>query len=142
MNNNPSISLRIYYLLLSIPLIFPLIGALFDNFIHASTLELLDEILMPEIHLWELGVIMVVTLIASIIIIGLFMRKEWARKTYIYTFIPFYLVYLLPFMRWSYMTGLSSIFNNLAFVSSGMLLLILILPQLYQPIFHKESTSK
>ena len=142
MNNNPSIPLPIYYSLIAILIIFPLIANSLDNVLHESTLELLDEMLMPEPQLWELGVVGIAIVVTILIFIGLFMRKEWARKAYIYTFIPAYFVYLLPFARWSYMTGLATIFDSLAFVCSGILLLILILPQLYQPLFYKDKVSK
>ena len=88
-----------------------------------------------EPQLWELAG----ASIAFIIIIrGLLFRKEWGEKLF---FICIFL-FLLPFMHWSYMTSISTLLNGLIFISSGMLLLILMLPQLYQPLFNKDIPSK
>ena len=79
--------------------------------------------------------------IAGIIIltitIGLLLKKEWARKAYLYTFFPTFLLYFMPYMHWIYMSSFAAIFNDLAFVSAGILLMILVTPSLYQPIFQE-----
>lgn len=141
MNNNTAIPLPIYYALIIFQLILPIIGAAIDMLSQNPELKILDEMLYVEPQMWEISVIMILGTILLIISIGLFMRKEWARKVYIYTFIPSLLVYFMPYMHWFYMSSYAAIFNELAYICSGILLLILILPQLYQPIFIHKNKS-
>lgn len=142
MNNNTPISLTFYRTLIILQLIFPFIGPIIDFLREDPTLKLLDEMLYIEPQLWELVVGSIAGIIILIIIVGLLFRKEWARKAFLYTYLPSFLIFLLPFMHWSYMTSISTLLNALAFVSSGMLVLILMLPQLYQPLFNKDTPSK
>lgn len=142
MNNQTTIPLPIYYALIILQFILPFIGAGMDMLSNNLELKMLDETLYIEPQMWEIAVMGIVGIILLIIIIGLLMRKEWARKAYLYTFILSFLVYFMPYMHWFYMSSIASLCNDLAFVCSGMLLMILISPQLYQPIFHKETISK
>ncbi|WP_228199594.1 hypothetical protein [Acinetobacter sp. WCHAc010052] len=106
-------------------------------FSSAPELEALDKTLYRDPQNWE-AVIVIPLFIALIAIsIGLFRKKEWARKAYIYTFFPTFLIYFMPYMHWIYMSSYAAIFNDLAFVCSGILLMILVTPSLYQPLFQE-----
>ena len=139
MNDSTKIPLSLYYSLLILQFILPLIGAGIDMFNSSPELRTLDQTLYIEPQIWEIAVIGIAGLILLIILIGLFIRKEWARKAYLYTFILSFLVYFMPYMHWFYMSSIASLCNDLAFVCSGMLLMILISPQLYQPLFSSKN---
>lgn len=138
MNETTKIPLSLYYSLIILQFALPLIGAGIDMFNNTPELSALDEILYIEPQNWELAIIGIAGLIFFIILIGLFMRKEWARRAYIYTFILSLLIYFMPFMHWFYMSSLAALCNDLAFICSGMLLMILVFPQLHQSIFSSK----
>ena len=138
MNDSTKIPLSLYYSLLILQFILPLIGAGIDMFNSSPELRTLDQTLYIEPQIWEIAVIGIAGLILLIILIGLFMRKEWARKAYLYTFILSFLVYFMPYMHWFYMSSIAALCSDLAFVCSGMLLMILIFPQLHQPLFSNK----
>ena len=134
MNNPPAVSPTVYYSLIIAQFILPVIAACIDMFNVEPELELLDKTLYLEPQSWELTVMAIAGIIILTITIGLLLKKEWARKAYLYTFFPTFLLYFMPSMHWIYMTSYAAIFNDLAFVCSGVLLMILVTPSLYQPI--------
>ena len=138
MKNHSAVSPTVYYSLILAQFILPVIAAVIDIYSTEPELELLDKTLYLEPQAWELGVMAIAGLILLIITTGLFLKKEWARKAYLYTFFPTFLIYFMPYMHWIYMTSYAAIFNDLAFVCSGILLMILVTPSLYQPIFKHD----
>ena len=137
MNNPPAVSPTVYYSLIIAQFILPVIAACIDMFNVEPELELLDKTLYLEPQSWELTVMAIAGIIILTITIGLLLKKEWARKAYLYTFFPTFLLYFMPYMHWIYMSSFAAIFNDLAFVSAGILLMILVTPSLYQPIFQE-----
>ncbi len=137
MKNTPAVSSTVYYSLIIAQFILPIIAACIDMFNIEPELELLDKTLYQEPQSWELSVMGIAGIIILTITIGLLLKKEWARKAYLYTFFPTFLLYFVPYMHWIYMSSFAAIFNDLAFVSAGILLMILVTPSLYQPIFQE-----
>ncbi|RZG85051.1 hypothetical protein EXE10_09625 [Acinetobacter sp. WCHAc060033] len=137
MKNTPAVSPTVYYSLIIAQFILPIIAACIDIFNVEPELELLDKTLYLEPQSWELTVMGIAGIIILTITIGLLLKKEWARKAYLYTFFPTFLLYFMPYMHWIYMSSFAAIFNDLAFVSAGILLMILVTPSLYQPIFQE-----
>ncbi|RZG73195.1 hypothetical protein [Acinetobacter sp. WCHAc060025] len=137
MKNTPAVSPTVYYSLIIAQFILPIIAACIDMFNVEPELELLDKTLYLEPQSWELTVMGIAGIIILTITIGLLLKKEWARKAYLYTFFPTFLLYFVPYMHWIYMSSFAAIFNDLAFVSAGILLMILVTPSLYQPIFQE-----
>ena len=137
MKNTPAVSSTVYYSLIIAQFILPIIAACIDMFNVEPELELLDKTLYLEPQSWELTVMGIAGIIILTITIGLLLKKEWARKAYLYTFFPTFLLYFMPYMHWIYMSSFAAIFNDLAFVSAGILLMILVTPSLYQPIFQE-----
>lgn len=135
--NPPAVSPTVYYSLIIAQFILPIIAACIDMFNVEPELELLDKTLYLEPQSWELTVMGIAGIIILTITIGLLLKKEWARKAYLYTFFPTFLLYFMPYMHWIYMSSFAAIFNDLAFVSAGILLMILVTPSLYQPIFQE-----
>lgn len=135
--NPPAVSPTVYYSLIIAQFILPIIAACIDMFNVEPELELLDKTLYQEPQSWELSVMGIAGIIILTITIGLLLKKEWARKAYLYTFFPTFLLYFMPYMHWIYMSSFAAIFNDLAFVSAGILLMILVTPSLYQPIFQE-----
>ncbi len=135
MKNTPAVSPTVYYSLIIAQFILPIIAACIDMLNVEPELELLDKTLYLEPQSWELTVMGVAGIVILTITIGLFLKKEWARKAYLYTFFPTFLLYFMPYMHWIYMSSFAAIFNDLAFVCSGILLMILVTPSLYQPLF-------
>ncbi|QIO07575.1 hypothetical protein [Acinetobacter lanii] len=138
MNNKTTIPLSIYYALIILQFILPFIAGGIDMLSNHPELKLLDETLYIEPQMWEISVMLIVGMILLIIVIGLLLRKEWARKAYLFTIIPSFLIYFMPYMQWFYMTSSAALFNDLAYICSGMLLMILIMPQLYKPLFNDQ----
>lgn len=138
MKNTPAVSPTVYYSLIIAQFVLPVIVAIIDVYSTEPELELLDKTLYQDPQTWELGVIAIVGLILLVITVGLFLKKEWARKAYLYTFFPTFLIYFMPYIHWIYMSSYAAIFNDLAFVCSGILLMILVTPSLYQPIFEQS----
>ena len=139
MKNNATISLPVYYGLIIAQFILPMIATSIDLFSTAPEFELLDKTLYRDPQNWELAIISIVGVVLLIITSGLCLRQEWARKAYIYTFFPTFLIYFLPYMHWFYMSSYAAIFNDIAYVCAGILLIILASPALYQSIFTKKS---
>ena len=137
MKNTPAVSPTVYYSLIIAQFILPIIAACIDMLNVEPELELLDKTLYLEPQSWELTVMGVAGIIILTITIGLFLKKEWARKAYLYTFFPTFLLYFMPYMHWIYMSSFAAIFNDLAFVCSGILLMILVTPSLYHPLFQE-----
>ncbi|MDV2470540.1 hypothetical protein QR674_16310 [Acinetobacter chinensis] len=137
MKNSSAVSPTVYYSLIIAPFLFPLIATIIDMFSSAPELELLDKTLYRDPQNWEAVIVILLFIALMAITIGLFRKKEWARKAYIYTFFPTFLIYFMPYMHWIYMSSYAAIFNDLAFVCSGILLMILVTPSLYQPLFQK-----
>lgn len=99
MNNKNTIPLPIYYALILLQFILPFIASGIDMLSNNAELKLLDETLYIEPQMWEISVMLIVGIILMIIVIGLLMRKEWARKAYLYTIIPSFLIYFMPYMQ-------------------------------------------
>lgn len=137
MKNTPAVSPTVYYSLIIAQFILPIIAACIDMLTVEPELVLLDKTLYQDPQTWELGVMSIAGLILLIITIGLLIKKDWARKAYLYTFFPTFLIYFMPYMHWIYMSSFAAIFNDLAFVCSGILLMILVTPSLYQPLFQE-----
>jgi len=138
MKNSPAVSPSVYYSLILAQFILPIIAAIIDVYSTEPELKLLDKTLYQDPQTWEFAVMAIVGLILVVITIGLLLKKDWARKAYLYTFFPAFLLYFMPYMHWIYMTSYAAIFNDLAFVCSGILLMILVTPSLYQPIFEYD----
>jgi len=138
MKNSPAVSPTVYYSLILAQFILPIIAAIIDVYSTEPELKLLDKTLYQDPQTWEFAVMVIVGLILVVITIGLLLKKDWARKAYLYTFFPAFLLYFMPYMHWIYMTSYAAIFNDLAFVCSGILLMILVTPSLYQPIFEYD----
>ncbi|BCX76052.1 hypothetical protein TOL5_42520 [Acinetobacter sp. Tol 5] len=138
MKNSPAVSPAVYYSLILAQFFLPVIAAIIDIYCTEPELILLDKTLYQDPQTWELAVMSVAGLIILIITFGLCLKKEWARKAYLYSFFPTFLLYFMPYMHWIYMTSYAAIFNDLAFVCSGILLMILVTPSLYQPIFEHD----
>lgn len=138
MHKSPAISLPVFYSLIIAQFILPLISALVDIFSPQPELTLLDKTLYTEPQALEIFIICGAFIIILVITIGLFFRKNWARKAYLYTFFPTFLLYFLPYMHWIYMSSFAAIFSDLAFVCSGILLTILAIPALYEPLFEDQ----
>ena len=138
MKNATTITPTVYYGLILAQFILPIIATLIDIYSSDPELTLLDKTLYLEPQSWEIGILSGFGLLLIVITIGLLLRKEWARKAFLYTFFPTFLVYFMPYMHWIYMSSYAAIFNDLAFVCSGILLMVLATPALYQPIFKDE----
>lgn len=69
--------------------------------------------------------------------IGLIMRKDWARKLYILNFFIVQIIFF-PIVGWSYASPIASLFNTLGTMVAGALVLIFIIPDLYKPIFNQD----
>ncbi len=138
MKNTPAVSPTVYYSLIIAQFILPVIATVIDIYSTEPELELLDKTLYQDPQTWELMIMGIAGIVLLIITTGLFLKKEWARKAYLYTFFPTFLIYFMPYMHWIYMTSYAAIFNDLAFVCSGILLMILVTPSLYQPIFEHD----
>ena len=138
MKNTPAVSPTVYYSLIIAQFILPVISAIIDTYSTEPELEILDKTLYQDPQNWELTVMGIAGIALLIITVGLCLKKDWARKAYLYTFFPTFLIYFTPYMHWVYMTSYAAIFNDLAFVCSGILLMILVTPSLYQPIFEHD----
>ncbi|WP_010116117.1 hypothetical protein [Acinetobacter sp. P8-3-8] len=138
MKNQPIVSLNVYYTLIIAQLVLPVLATAIDMFSTDPELRLLDRTLYIEPQAWEGIFIAIVAMTVLVITFGLFFRKDWARKAYLYTFFPAFLVYFMPYLHWFYMSSFAAIFNDLAFVCSGVLLMIFVTPALYEPIFEKD----
>ena len=138
MTNNQPITPQAFYTLLIAQFALPFIASCIDTFSNQPELSLLDKTLNPSPQDWEITIVLVFGLGLLMVTIGLFLRKEWARKAYIYLFFPTFLIYFLPYMHWIYSSSYAAIFNDLSFVCSGILLTILTIPSLYQPLFEKK----
>lgn len=135
MQKSPVITVPIFYSLIAAQFILPIIAVLIDVLNPQPELALLDKMLIIEPQNLEFFIICAAFILVCIITFGLFLRKHWARKAYLYTFFPAFLLYFLPSMHWIYMSSFAAIFNDLAFVCSGILLTILATPILYEPLF-------
>lgn len=138
MKNTPAVSPTVYYSLIIAQFILPVIAAVIDIYSTEPELELLDKTLYINPKTWEFTVMTFAGIVILTITIGLLLKKEWARKAYLFTFFPTFLIYFMPYMHWIYMSSFAAIFNDLAFVCSGILLMILVTPSLYQPIFEHD----
>ena len=138
MKNTPAVSPTVYYSLIIAQFILPVIAAVIDIYSTEPELELLDKTLYINPKTWEFTVMVFAGIVILTITIGLLLKKEWARKAYLFTFFPTFLIYFMPYMHWIYMSSFAAIFNDLAFVCSGILLMILVTPSLYQPIFEHD----
>lgn len=137
-NKELKINLLVYYGLVLIPIIFSFISMFIDSLLDYEEKIFLDEAFFIEPKMWEIGVCIVALIVFIVILVGLLLRQEWGRKLFIYSYIPSFVLYFLPSGYWVYMSSIASLFYDVANMLLGMLLLILLIPSLYQPIFDKK----
>ena len=133
-----NITLPIYYGLIIIPIILFLTSAIVDLWFYGEELLYLDRIFWIEPKQWEWMTYIIAIAVLLTALIGILLRAEWGRKLFLYSYFLSYLLYFLPSMQWVYMSKLASLFYDAANIFLGMLLLVLLMPSLYQPIFAKK----
>lgn len=133
-----NITLPIYYGLIIIPIILFLTSAIVDLWFYGEELLYLDQIFWIEPKQWEWMIYIIAIAVLLTALIGVLLRVEWGRKLFLYSYLLSYLLYFLPSMQWVYMSKLASLFYDAANIFLGMLLLVLLMPSLYQPIFAKK----
>ena len=141
MKNNTPIAIQHYVALILLQLLLPIFSAVIDMFDTAPQLKLLDQTLYTQPQMWEILLITLLGFFILVMSIGLLLRQHWARKLYLYSFFPLFLIYFMPYMQWFYMSHISALLNDLSFVFAGMLWLILWQPNLYQPLFAPPSVK-
>lgn len=140
MENHLIIRVRTYFILVLSIYLLPIIGAAIDYFFFPDEFELFSEILYFQPAVWELVIYIIHCVLYIALLIGLLARKEWGRKLYIYTLFPSYLLYFLPSMLWFYASGIATFFNDLGILCMGILFIILCSPQMYTPLFNKNTS--
>lgn len=130
----------LYYSLVTLPLISTLLSVGVDLFNDNPKLAMLDKLLYIEISPWMMSLGILVLVVLMIDMVGLILKKEWARKLYIFTMILSPFGYIIDVHELIYMSNLALMFNDLCYVAQGVLLVILLSPDLYTPIFNKNKT--
>ncbi len=126
----------LYYSLVIFPFFSAVLSIIIDIFKYNPELAMLDQLLYVEISSWLMWLCILVLTVALVNLIGLLLKKEWARKLYILTMIIFPFGYLLDPNPVIYMSQWALVFNDLCYVALGMLFIILLVPNLYEPIFN------
>ncbi|NIE98389.1 hypothetical protein NDN11_18005 [Acinetobacter sp. C26M] len=137
MKTDPVLSKTKFRLMLIFSLLSILISVIFDAYDETSIA--INELLTKDPQQWELFISGIISVGFIIVLIGLLLFKEWARKIYVYSFFPLLLIYLLPSYSWTFMSGLGAIFYELGNILSTLIWGILVIPSLYQPLFKKNT---
>ena len=129
------IPLWLFYTLVIFENVSYFIGSIIDEYFYSEQITFLDNYfdlkLHPEYFYYIYGLILLINLI------GLLLRKNWARKLYLLNFIFINLSLFLPTASWTYSSPIGTLFFNLGTIISGCLFLIFVIPELYRPIFRK-----
>ena len=137
MKVDPVITKTKFRLMLIFSLLCGFISAVFDAYNETSIM--INEALSKDPQNWELAITCILPIGLFVVAIGLLLFKEWARKLYVYSFLPLLLIYLLPSFSWIFISGLGAIFYEISCILSTLILGILIVPSLYQPLFQKST---
>lgn len=140
MKTDPVITKKQFILLNILAWIFAILSTLIDK--YDETTVRLNEVLDKELLVWEyvtvpLAFIFLITL--YIALNGLLFFKPWARKIYVYCYIPsIFITVLIPSVGWMYMSAISWAFNDASLFIFALIWGICIMPSLYQPLFSKQ----
>lgn len=130
------IPLWLFYTLVIFENLTLFIGSVIDEYFYREQISFLDDFFALKFH--HDYFYYIYGLILFISIVGLLLRKDWARKLYLLNFLFVNISFLLPITNWSYSSPKASLFFNLGTIMSGCLFLIFIIPELYKPIFNRE----
>ncbi|ENX44132.1 hypothetical protein [Acinetobacter sp. NIPH 2100] len=137
MKTDPVITKTKFRFILIFSLLCIFISAIFDAYDETSIM--VNELLATEPQNWEVIISGLLAIGLLIVLIGLLLFKDWARKVYVYSFFPLLLFYLLPSYSWTFISGLSAIFYELGNILSTLIWGVLVVPSLYQPLFEKNA---
>lgn len=137
MKIDPVISRTQFRFMLIFSLLCIFTGAIFDAYDETSIA--INQLLFTDPQNWELILSGLLAIGLFVIVIGLLLFKEWARKLYVYSFFLGLLIYLLPSYSWTFISDFGAIFYELGNILSTLIWGILVLPSLYQPLFSKNN---
>ncbi|RPE47288.1 hypothetical protein EC846_0493 [Acinetobacter sp. BIGb0102] len=137
MKKDPVLTKSKFRLLLIASLLCIFISAILDVYDERSIA--VSEFLTTEPQNWEILLTGLASIIAVIMLAGLFFFKAWARTLYLYSYFPLLLLYLLPSFSWTFISGLGAIFYEMGNIFATLIWGILLLPSLYQPLFSTNS---
>ncbi|ENX19602.1 hypothetical protein F892_03775 [Acinetobacter vivianii] len=137
MKKDPVLTKSKFRLLLIASLLCIFISAILDVYNERSIA--VSELLATEPQNWEILLTGLASIIAVIMLAGLFFFKAWARTLYLYSYFPLLLLYLLPSFSWTFISGLGAIFYEMGNIFATLIWGILLLPSLYQPLFSTNS---
>ncbi|OEC91968.1 hypothetical protein [Acinetobacter sp. YK3] len=137
MIKDPVLTKSKFRLLLIASLLCIFISAILDVYDERSIA--VSEFLTTEPQNWEILLTGLASIIAVIMLAGLFFFKAWARTLYLYSYFPLLLLYLLPSFSWTFISGLGAIFYEMGNIFATLIWGILLLPSLYQPLFSTNS---
>lgn len=137
MKKDPVLTKSKFRLLLIASLLCIFISAILDVYDERSIA--VSELLATEPQNWENLLTGLASIIAVIMLAGLFFFKAWARTLYLYSYFPLLLLYLLPSFSWTFISGLGAIFYEMGNIFATLIWGILLLPSLYQPLFSTNS---
>jgi len=137
MIKDPVLNKSKFRLLLIASLLCICVGAILDVYDERSIA--VSELLATEPQNWEILLTGLASIIAVIMLAGLFFFKAWARTLYLYSYFPLLLLYLLPSFSWTFISGLGAIFYEMGNIFATLIWGILLLSSLYQPLFSTNS---
>lgn len=137
MKTDPVVTKTKFRFILIFSMLCIFISAIFDAYDETSIM--VNELLATEPQNWEVIISGLLAIGLLIVLIGLLLFKDWARKVYVYSFFPLLLFYLLPSYSWTFISGFGAIFYELGNILSTLIWGILVLPSLYQPLFSKNN---
>jgi hypothetical protein len=137
MKKDPVLTKSKFRLLLIASLLCIFISAILDVYDERSIA--VSEFLTTEPQNWEILLTGLASIIAVIMLAGLFFFKAWARTLYLYSYFPLLLLYLLPSFSWTFISGLGAIFYEMGNIFATLIWGILLLPSLYHPLFSTNS---
>ncbi|WP_151869805.1 MULTISPECIES: hypothetical protein [Acinetobacter] len=137
MKTDPVISKIQFRFMLIFSLICIFISSIFDA--YNETTIAINKLLVTEPQNWELLITGSLAIVFVVILVGLFLFKQWARKLYVYSFFPLLLIYLLPSYSSTFISGFGAIFYELGNILSTLIWGVLVVPSLYQPLFSKNN---
>jgi len=137
MIKDPVLTKSKFRLLLIASLLCICVGAILDVYDERSIA--VSELLATEPQNWEILLTGLASIIAVIMLAGLFFFKAWARTLYLYSYFPLLLLYLLPSFSWTFISGLGAIFYEMGNIFATLIWGILLLPSLYQSLFSTNS---
>jgi hypothetical protein len=137
MKKDPVLNKSKFRLLLIASLLCICVGAILDVYDERSLA--VSELLATEPQNWEILLMGLASIMAVIMLAGLFFFKAWARTLYLYSYFPLLLLYLLPSFSWTFISGLGAIFYEMGNIFATLIWVILLLPSLYQHLFLTNS---